>query len=93
MNIPNKIKEIIGDMLYSIDTIGMSNSQVICFDDMVLKIEKQEEESDNEHKMMAWLANKLPVSEGFDVAMLFDELKIVPDWNKIKFYLLLDELF
>ncbi len=63
MNIPNKIKEIIGDMSYSIDTIGMSNSQVIYFDDMVLKIEKQGEESDNEHKMMAWLANKLPVPE------------------------------
>lgn len=63
MNIPNKIKEIIADMSYSIDTIGMSNSQVICFDDMILKIEKQGEESDNELKMMAWLANKLPVPE------------------------------
>lgn len=61
MNVPNKIKEIIGDLSYSKDTIGMSNSQVICFDDMVLKIEKQREESDNEHRMMAWLANKLPV--------------------------------
>lgn len=61
MNIPNKIKEIIGDLSYSIDTIGMSNSKVICFDDMVLKIEKQREESDNEHRMMEWLANKLPV--------------------------------
>lgn len=61
MNIPNKIKEIVGDMSYSIDTIGMSNSQVICFDDMVLKIEKQREESDNEYRMIRWLANKLPV--------------------------------
>jgi aminoglycoside phosphotransferase len=34
---------------------------VICFDDMVLKIEKHQEESDNEHIMMAWLADKLPV--------------------------------
>lgn len=63
MNIPNKIEEIIGDRTYSIDTVGMSNSQVICFDDMVLKIEKQGEESDNENKMMSWLANKLPVPE------------------------------
>lgn len=63
MNIPNNIKEIIGDMSYSIDTIGMSNLQVICFEDMVLKIGKRGEESDNEHKMMAWLANKLPVPE------------------------------
>lgn len=48
-------------MPYLIDVIGMSNSQVICFDDMVLKIEKQKEESNNEHIMMTWLADKLPV--------------------------------
>lgn len=61
LNTPNSIRKIIGDRQYSIDSIGMSNSQVICFDDMVLKIEKQWEESDNEHQMMAWLADKLPV--------------------------------
>ena len=33
------------------------------------------------------------VYEGFDATVLFDELNIVPDWNKIKFYILLDELF
>lgn len=59
--IPNKIKEIIKNTPYSIDTIGMSKSQVICFNDMVLKIEKQHEESDNEHIMMKWLEDKLPV--------------------------------
>lgn len=61
MYLPSKICEIIKDMPYSVDEIGMSNSQVICFDDMVLKIEKQQEESDNEHIMMTWLADKLPV--------------------------------
>lgn len=61
MNLPNNIKEIIKDMPYSVDTIGMSDSQVICFDDMVLKIEKHQEETDNEHTIMAWLADKLPV--------------------------------
>lgn len=40
MNIPQKINEITKDMPHSIDTIGMSDSQVICFDDMVLKIEE-----------------------------------------------------
>lgn len=59
--IPNIIKEIIKDMPYSIDTTGMSNSHVICFADMILKIEKQHEESDNEHIMMKWLEDKLPV--------------------------------
>lgn len=61
MNIPSNINEIIKDKPYLIDVIGMSNSKVICFDDMVLKIEKQQGESDNEHLMMAWLADKLPV--------------------------------
>lgn len=61
LNLPNKIKEIIGDIPYSIDTIGMSNAKVICFEDMVLKIEKQQEESDNEHIMMSWISDKLPV--------------------------------
>lgn len=61
MYIPAKIKNIIGDRRYTIDSIGMSDSQVICFDDMVLKIEKQGENSDNELRMMTWLANKLPV--------------------------------
>lgn len=59
--IPDKIKSIIGDKPYSIDKVGMSNSQVLYFDDMVLKIENQSEESDNEHRMMAWLDGKLPV--------------------------------
>lgn len=61
MNFPKNIKKILGDKQYSLDTTGMSKAQVICFDDMVLKIEKQSEESDKEHQMMAWLADKLPV--------------------------------
>lgn len=61
VNIPKSIIKIIGSREYSIDTIGMSGSQVICFDDMVLKIEEQCEESDNEHKMVSWLEGKLPV--------------------------------
>ncbi len=65
MNLPPKIKEIIGARPYSIDKIGMSGSQVFQFEDLVLKIEKQREESDNEHLMMSWLANKLPVPKIF----------------------------
>ena len=61
LNLPNKIKEIIGDIPYSIDVIGMSNSKVIIFDDMVLKVENGQEESDNERIMMSYLSDKLPV--------------------------------
>lgn len=61
MNFPKNIEKLIGKRPYIIDTIGLSNAQIICFDDMVLKIEKQSEESDKEYQMMAWLADKLPV--------------------------------
>lgn len=61
MDIPIKIKNIIGSRPFTIDKTGMSDSQVICFDDMVLKIEKQCEESDNEHQMLSWLLGRLPV--------------------------------
>lgn len=61
MYIPDNIKNIIGGKPFSADTVGMSDSQVICFSDMVLKIEKSCEESDNERRMMSWLSDRLPV--------------------------------
>ncbi|BCN30821.1 APH(3') family aminoglycoside O-phosphotransferase [Anaeromicropila herbilytica] len=59
--LPESIKNIIGSRSFNVDTIGMSDAQVICFDDMVLKIEPYNEESDNEYHMMDWLSDKLPV--------------------------------
>lgn len=61
MDIPTKINNIIGSRSFTLDKTGMSDSQVICFDDMILKIEKQCEESDNEHQMLSWLSGRLPV--------------------------------
>lgn len=61
LKVPTKIQQLIGDMPYFIETIGMSNSQILCFDEVVLKVEKENEESDNEHRMMEWLIDKLPV--------------------------------
>lgn len=61
MKLPKSIVKIIGERPYSVENIGMSNAQVICFDDMVLKIGQQLEESDQEYQMMKWLTNKLPV--------------------------------
>ena len=39
MKIPIEIKKIIGDKAFNIDTVGLSDSQVFCFDDIVLKIQ------------------------------------------------------
>ena len=61
LNFPQSIQNILGNRPYTLDSTGMSNAQVICFDRVVLKIEKQSEESDREHQMMEWLADKLPV--------------------------------
>lgn len=61
MKIPDKIYKIIGEQDSRIDTVGKSESQVICYRDMVLKIEEQGVESDNERRMMAWLDGRLPV--------------------------------
>lgn len=61
MIIPNSIKEIIGNRTYEMDTIGKSDSSVVIFDDMALKIQKQGEEADNELRIMEWIHGRLPV--------------------------------
>lgn len=61
MNLPKQIAAQVGDKPYIIDRIGMSGSQVLCYDDMVLKIEEKREESDAELEMMKWLSGRLPV--------------------------------
>lgn len=61
IKLPEQIRATIGERAYTKDQIGRSDSQVICFDDMVLKIELQKVESDNEHVMMKWLEDRLPV--------------------------------
>lgn len=59
--LPVNLQKHIGDRPYTLNEVGMSDSQVICFEDMVLKVERQREESDNEYRMMRWLQEKLPV--------------------------------
>ena len=59
MKFPEKIKKIIGTRAYTENTVGKSGAQVLCFDDMVLKIGAREEEA----AMMEWLSDRLPVPE------------------------------
>lgn len=61
MRLPNKIETIIADKAYQLDAIGMSDSQVLLFDDMVLKIQQESDEARTERTMMDWLSGKLPV--------------------------------
>lgn len=63
LQIPDQIKELIGDEPYYIDDIGKSESQVILFSDKVLKIQKVSDESVNEIQVLTWLEDKLSVPE------------------------------
>lgn len=63
MIFPEAIKNLIGQRKYMVDEIGMSSAKILCFDDMILKVERQCEESENEYRMMQWLHHKIPVPE------------------------------
>lgn len=60
---PPELNRILGDAFYKMDTIGLSDSQVLLFENKVLKIQPDSQESKAEHAMMTWLRDKLPVPE------------------------------
>lgn len=60
MIFPPSINEIIKDKTYHTDSVGMSVSKVLLFEDMVLKIQPENEEIQNECRIMNWLDGKLP---------------------------------
>lgn len=59
--LPDRIKKLISGKTYEIDHTGMSGSQIMVFDDSVLKIEKYREENEETVRVMHWLEGKLPV--------------------------------
>ena len=61
MYIPQSIQKIVGDAPYTCDNIGMSGSAVLCYADMVLKIEPESEGFANQLAMLRWLEGKLPI--------------------------------
>lgn len=61
MHFPRNIANIIGSRSFNANTVGMSDSAVYTFDDMVLKIEKNSSESEQNIAMTKWLHGKLPV--------------------------------
>ena len=63
VELPAKIKSILGSSIGSSDTVGMSEASVLLFDDKVLKIDRICDESENERDVMLWLKDKLPVPE------------------------------
>ena len=61
--IPKVIEKLINGKEFLIDDIGKSDSCVLIFDDMVLKIRPENDYCKNEHAMMNWLKNKVPAPE------------------------------
>lgn len=59
--IPENIKRLVDDKPFYADDIGMSKSDILIFDDMVLKIENHTEQTDKTVEMLNWLADKLAV--------------------------------
>ncbi len=61
--IPEIINDLISGKPYIFDETGMSDSSVLIFDDVVLKIQKDSPFIRNEHLMMKWLGNKVLAPE------------------------------
>ena len=61
MYLPHNIAKLVGGLSFDENTVGMSDSRVFTFPDMVLKVEKHSSESEQVHKMMKWLQGKLPI--------------------------------
>ncbi len=59
--IPDTIKSMVGDVPYTLNKVGHSQSQVLIFPDKVLKIEKYNRKADKTVQMMKWLDGKIPV--------------------------------
>ena len=63
MQLPKRIMKMIAGETYESDSIGLSDSSVLIFDDKVLKIQEYSQEAENEYNMLRWLVGKLPVPE------------------------------
>ncbi|MDE5803640.1 MAG: aminoglycoside 3'-phosphotransferase [Lachnospiraceae bacterium] len=59
--LPDEIQSIVQDKPCEKNNIGMSDSQVFMYDDMVLKIQAASEETENEVCVCRWLKDRIPV--------------------------------
>jgi len=63
IRLPDFIRRIVGDRPYTVDSVGLSDSAVLLFDDAVLKIRRHTPDTEEEVRMMRWLRDRLPVPE------------------------------
>ena len=60
MYLPQPILDLVGNAPYTCDDIGKSGSTVLCYEQMVLKIEPKNEKFQQSVEMLRWLEGKLP---------------------------------
>ncbi len=63
MEIPERIRKHLPKGEHVEDSLGCSQANVLLFEDRVLKIEQDCNASANEHRMMCWLQERLPVPQ------------------------------
>ena len=69
IELPESMRQCIGERSYSMDDVGLSGSAVLLFDDMVLKIEPYSEGQDTTVEMMHLLQDKLPIPQVLEYAV------------------------
>lgn len=60
MNFPKEILNYTKDLEYTMNEVGMSDSQVYIFDEYVLKVQQVTQETENEYEILKWLAGRCP---------------------------------
>lgn len=61
IKIPDSILKYVKGQEYTINDVGMSESEVRIYDKYVLKIQTRSPETDNEFSMNSWLDNRIPI--------------------------------
>ena len=61
LEVPEEIQLIVGPEEYSLNNAGMSDAEVRIYDNYVLKIQPQDDETDNEYEMTRWLDHQVPI--------------------------------
>ena len=63
MDLPADLAVLVEGLPYTCDTVGKSGSAVLCYENMVLKIEPRDEKFAGFVEMLRWLKGRLPVPE------------------------------
>ena len=72
--LPEQIAKLVKNRNHEMNGIGMSDSDVYIFDDMVLKIQKADVQTRNERAALEWLkGNAMDMTEYFPVLLSYEE--------------------